>query len=198
MPIRGGLGRIGFTRDPSWSHFLVRAAEPAGLASPRRRGPLDAEGARQGVYLNAMAAAPPLNRRRICTVLVIAAATLATAAASGFLLSTRLRSYLRHQFIQVLREHYASDVELQRVNVSLYPDIQLVGTELMLRDKGRTDVPPLIHIGKITIHAGLLGILKKPYRLRTVRLEGLQINIPPAQHNSQPLQPHAPRTRGQA
>jgi hypothetical protein len=47
---------------------------------------------------------------------------------------------------QLLREHYASDVALENLDISLFPDIELAGTGLTLRHRGRTDVPPLIQI----------------------------------------------------
>jgi len=135
-----------------------------------------------------MAAAPTPYRRTIRSLLIIGAAALAAVAAVGFILSTRLRPYLRDRFIEVLREHYASDVALERLDISLFPDIELVGTGLTLRYRGRTDVPPLIQIRKITIHTGFFGVLKEPYRARTVWLEGLQIHVPPPHHNGQPEQ----------
>src|SRR5262249_48157041 len=100
-----------------------------------------------------------------------------------------LQPYLRGRFIEVLREHYASDVALESLHISLFPDIELAGTGLTLRYRGRTDVPPLIQVKKITIHVGFFGVLKKPYRPDTVRLEGLQITIPPPPPNGQPQHP---------
>lgn len=144
---------------------------------------------RQGRMLYVMAAARTPYRRTIRPLLAVGAATLVAMAAAGFVLSTWLRPYLRDRFIEVLREHYASDVALESLDISLFPDIELAGTGLTLRHRGRTDVPPLIRIGKITIHAGFFGVLKKPYRPRTVRVEGLQINVPPPPHNGQPEQP---------
>lgn len=136
-----------------------------------------------------MAAARTPNRRTIRPLLAVGAATIVVVAAAGFVLSTRLRPYLRDEFIEVLREHYASDVALESLDISLFPDIELAGTGLTLRHRGRTDVPPLIQIRKITIHVGFLDVLKKPYRPRTVRLEGLQINVPPPRPNGQLEEP---------
>src|SRR5712691_3149318 len=136
-----------------------------------------------------MAAAPTPYRPTIRPLLTIGAATLAVVAAVGFVLSTRLRPYLRDRFIEALREHYASDVALERLDISLFPDIELVGTGLTLRHRGRTDVPPLIQIRKVTVHVGFFDVLKKPYRPRTVRLEGLHINVPPPRPNGQLQEP---------
>ena len=136
-----------------------------------------------------MTAARTPYRRTTRPLLAVGAATLAVVAAVGLVLSTRLRPYLRDRFIEVLREHYASDVALESLDISLFPDIELAGTGLTLRHRGRTDVPPLIHIRKITIHAGFFGVLKKPYRPRTVRLEGLRINVPPPRPKGQLEQP---------
>jgi hypothetical protein len=104
-----------------------------------------------------MAAAGTPYRRTIRPLLAVGAATIAVVAAAGFVLSTWLRPYLRDRFIEVLREHYASDVALESLDISLFPDIELAGTGLTLRHRGRTDVPPLIQIRKITIHVGFFG-----------------------------------------
>src|SRR5262249_48338627 len=48
--------------------------------------------------------------------------------------------------------------------------------------------PPLIQIRKFTVHAGIWGLFQTPKRVSTVRLEGLQIHMPPRQEKEK--EPH--------
>jgi hypothetical protein len=50
---------------------------------------------------------------------------------------------------------------------------------VILRHKGRTDVPPLITVASFTAEANLWGLIGSPVRLTGVRVEGLEVNIPP-------------------
>ncbi len=86
---------------------------------------------------------------------------------------------LRQLVIQTLGARLDSEVELESFSVDTFPAVHVTGTNLIIRHKGRRDVPPLILVKAFTLDGGLIGLLSRPKRFRTVSLAGLQINIPP-------------------
>jgi uncharacterized protein involved in outer membrane biogenesis len=94
-------------------------------------------------------------------------------------LSARLGPALRETAIQALGERFDSTVELASLKVSLFPQIAADGEGLVLRQKGRTDVPPLITIRRFSARSGLLALLRSPRHVGNVRLEGLEIQVRP-------------------
>jgi hypothetical protein len=86
---------------------------------------------------------------------------------------------LRQLVIQTLSERLDAEVELQTFSVDTFPIVHVTGTGLVLRHKGRRDVPPLVSIGTFSLNGGLMGLMARPRKFRTVTLTGLRINIPP-------------------
>jgi hypothetical protein len=103
------------------------------------------------------------------------AALLATIAS----VFTRLTPHVRDVALKALNERFDSETELATLQVSIFPQPEVRGTGLVIRHKGRRDVPPLITIKSFTASASLPGLMFKPLRLKTVELEGLEIRIPP-------------------
>jgi len=97
---------------------------------------------------------------------------------------------LRQLVIDTLAERLESDVQLDAFSVDTFPTVHITGSNLIIRHKGRQDVPPLILVREFTLDGGLIGLLGRPKRFRTVSLAGLQINIPPGFKNkSDPAAP---------
>jgi hypothetical protein len=90
-----------------------------------------------------------------------------------------LTSGLRERLEAALGERFDGDVQIESLRVSALPRLRVAGAGLVLRPRGRTDVPPLISIASFSADANLWGIVGRPIRLERVRLEGLEINIPP-------------------
>jgi hypothetical protein len=86
---------------------------------------------------------------------------------------------LRQLVITTLSERLDSDVELGAFSVDTFPTVHIAGEGLIIRHKGRRDVPPLIVIQRFSLDGGLFGFLSRPRRFRSVTLTGLQVNIPP-------------------
>lgn len=86
---------------------------------------------------------------------------------------------LRELVVDTLSERLDSDVELQYFSVDTFPTVRIRGEGLVLRHRGRRDVPPLIAVKRFEIDGGLLGLFLRPRRFRVVHLDGLQISIPP-------------------
>lgn len=103
----------------------------------------------------------------VCVVLAIAAAV-----------GSRTEP-LRRLVVQTLADRLDSDVELQSFGVDPFPTVHVRGQGLVIRLKGRTDVPPLVQIGSFDISGGLLGLIGRSRRFSAVSIQGLEINIPP-------------------
>jgi hypothetical protein len=99
---------------------------------------------------------------------------LAAVAGAGSRTAT-----LRQLVIDTLAERLDSEVELASFSVDTFPAVHVTGEGLVIRHKRRRDVPPLVTVRSFTLDGGLIGLLSRPRRFRTVSLTGLQINIPP-------------------
>lgn len=86
---------------------------------------------------------------------------------------------LRQLVIDTLSERLESEVQLEAFSVDTFPSVHVTGTNLTIRHKGRHDVPPLVSVKAFELDGGLIGLLSRPRRFRTLTLTGLQINIPP-------------------
>ena len=122
------------------------------------------------------AALTALRRRRtllvVFTLILIVGAILLSIA-------SRITPNVRQRAIAALNERFNSDVDLASLQVSVFPRPEILGTGLVLRHKGRTDVAPLITIQSYSASAGLWGLIHSPLRLKTVELDRLEISIPP-------------------
>lgn len=86
---------------------------------------------------------------------------------------------LRDRVVDALNARFESRLALGSLDPSVFPKPRAQGTELTLRHRGRTDVPPLITIESLDTSAGLVGLMQTPVRLETVRMKGLAVRIPP-------------------
>ncbi|MGI8991275.1 MAG: AsmA-like C-terminal region-containing protein [Bryobacteraceae bacterium] len=109
------------------------------------------------------------------------------------LVEPRLGPYIQARAVNTLRERFNGDVTIDDFHVSLFPSIAITGGRLVLRPKGRTDVPPLISIRKFSAEAGLLELVRSPTHVRSTRLEGLKIQVPPSEKRSRPPEPKKKR-----
>ena len=86
---------------------------------------------------------------------------------------------VRNRLIAALNERFDSKVEVASLRVSVLPRVRVAGEGVVLRYKGRTDVPPMIAIKSFSAEASLFGLIGGPLHLSRVHLIGLEINIPP-------------------
>jgi len=86
---------------------------------------------------------------------------------------------LRQLVIDTLAERLDSEVQLESFSVDTFPTVHITGTGLVIRHRGRRDVPPLVTVDAFALDGGLIGFLRRPRHFRTVNLQGLNINIPP-------------------
>ena len=113
--------------------------------------------------------------------MIAVAALVIVVVIAGFLLRPRIKPILRDRLVRVLQEHYQSNVvEMGDVDLEWYfPFLRLTTDRVTLRRRGQNDQFPLMQMQRITIYATISGVLKKPYHLRRVDIEGFRIHIPP-------------------
>jgi hypothetical protein len=122
-------------------------------------------------------------------------AFLAFTAASALLIliygvAPGLRETARRRTELYFEAHFRSTAQISDFRVlSLYPRMRVTVEGIVLRQEGRTDVPPLIEIGRATFDAEFLSILSLRPIVKSVWLEGLQIRIPPRQQGAPPRTP---------
>jgi AsmA-like C-terminal region len=97
-------------------------------------------------------------------------------------MSIRLKPMLQERLIIAIKEQYSRDVELKDLNISLLPGFSAVGEGLVLHQQDRPGLPPMVTVKKLTVQASLRGVLSEPLQVERLILEGLQINVPPKQH----------------
>jgi hypothetical protein len=103
---------------------------------------------------------------------LILAATIVVAARIPFsseILSQRLTG--------ALADRLNAEVELDGLTLRAFPTLHAVGTNLTIRHRGRTDVPPLISVKTFTVNTSLMSAWRR--HVEKVSLEGLEIQIPP-------------------
>ena len=87
---------------------------------------------------------------------------------------------LRKRVVDTLADRLDAEVELGDLTLRVLPALHATGTHLRIRHKGRRDVPPLISIDTFTVDADLLGLWHN--HVAHVKLDGLDIQIPPRDH----------------
>lgn len=124
---------------------------------------------------------------------VIAAVTLAVIVIAGRKLSARFEPYIREQAIQYLTKRFDSEVEFGNLRVEL-PKIpplrlfftkgrgviaQVTGENIVLRHRGRRDIPPMFSIERLSFEVDLGRVFEPKKRVAVARLERVKIYIPP-------------------
>lgn len=91
-----------------------------------------------------------------------------------------LRSSAIHQrVVDLLSDELESEVTLTSLDGRLIPRVGLTGGGLVIRHKGRTDVPPLITIPHVEVQGSAMALLRRPRHVAEVRLDSLEVQIPP-------------------
>lgn len=85
----------------------------------------------------------------------------------------------RQRIVHALAERFDADVDLKSVAVTMYPHPKAIGEELTIRHKGWTQAQPLIYIRRFTAETDYDTLIAKRNHVDIVRLEGLEIHIPP-------------------
>lgn len=86
---------------------------------------------------------------------------------------------IRDTVVEALNSRFDSKVDLDSLDVEIYPTPRVSGKGLVLRHNGRTDVAPLITIDSFDANAAVKGLIRRPLHLKDVRIEGLNVHVPP-------------------
>jgi hypothetical protein len=106
----------------------------------------------------------------VCGIALVLIVTFAAAVPA-------LSSMARTRIQSALQDRFASDLEIQNFRVSLFPSVTMSGDSVVFRRKGHPGDPPLIQIARFTAAGNIFGLLAR--RVSLVRLQGLDIRIPP-------------------
>jgi hypothetical protein len=123
----------------------------------------------------------------------IASSILAIIAGGSLMyLNAHFEPYIREQAIQYLKERFDSEVELAGLHVSVPGGAAfhlatrgkvalavLEGDGLVLRHKGRTDVPPMFQLRHFSALVDLQTLFTAAKIVPLVTLDGMEINVPP-------------------
>ena len=116
----------------------------------------------------------------LAIVLVMIFAGLIIAAG---VMMHRAAPILKSRITDTLSARFNARVELDALNVSVLHGLEVTGDRLRIYPPDSVVAAgagePLIALDHFSFRAGLFGLLLKPTHVRTVRVKGLQINIPP-------------------
>ncbi len=127
---------------------------------------------------SAVTRSPSHRWMAVVLVLVVAGVGLTWVAARVPFSSEILRA----RVIRALSDKLNADVELTNVSLRLLPRFEAKGEGLVVRQRGRGDVPPLFSVEALSVRADVVGLLRR--HVAQVRLEGLRIQIPPGDEES--------------
>jgi AsmA-like C-terminal region len=119
----------------------------------------------------------PVGRMRKWIVVAAGLLLCLSVAVAGF--APLLHSLARERTKAFLQARFASEVQFSDFRVSFFPRVRLTAIGIVMRHSARTDLPPLLKIQRLSASASLLGFFKSPARIESVRLDGLQIHLPP-------------------
>src|SRR5579863_2334430 len=88
----------------------------------------------------------------------------------------------KQRVVAALQQRFDADVDLRSLDVSLFPRPSVRGEDLTIRHKQWTDPHPLIHIRRFSGRTDFWTLLNRRNHVDLVRLEGLEIYVPPRGH----------------
>ncbi len=100
-----------------------------------------------------------------------------TVVLAALMLPPLSQDRARERLVAFLSDRLNANVELKELRFQLLPSIRAEGRGLTIRDRGRTNVPPLITIPHFSAETSLASFLHR--HIARVDIEGLDIEIPP-------------------
>jgi len=132
------------------------------------------------------------RRLKIASGIVMA---LIAISGVGIALSLRqLEPRLREWITTSLSESLQSQIELGAVHLNFYP-LTLTGRDLVVRHRGRTDIPPLIVVSSFTFDLEPMHLWTST--VKHVSVDGMEVHIPPKDDSTgkRPI-PRPPQAQG--
>jgi len=133
------------------------------------------------------------RNRVLLTFGVCAATALAGLLIAASLMTRQIEPYIRQQVLDYLRNGFDSEVELASLSLTM-PRIsslrlllsqgrgaraKVTGEGLIMRHKGRRDLPPMFAIKRFHFEIDLGTLFKTPKVVPYLSLENMEIHIPP-------------------
>jgi hypothetical protein len=138
-------------------------------------------------------------RKWILRAAVVLGIVVAALFVAGWILARRFEPFVREQAVRYLEERFGTGVEMAslRVSVSLVSlskirtaVLRVRGERLALPYRDRPGLPPLIRVAKFELESEVDALWNSPRRIREIRLERLEVNIPPREKSAgQPAHP---------
>lgn len=111
-------------------------------------------------------------------VSIIAILLIGTVVAVWYFVKT-LGPRARARVVDALEQRFDADVTLKSLDISMFPEPKVIGKDLVIRHKGWNDPTPLISIRRFTAETSFDTLIARTNTIRLVRLEGLEIHVPP-------------------
>lgn len=105
-------------------------------------------------------------------------------AVALFVAARQIRPAVRAEVVRELSIRLDSQVTLEDLDIRLFPRPSVSGRGLVIRHKGRTDIPPLVTVSHFSGHT--TWPLAFAGRLTSVQLDGLEVVIPPRRRADMP------------
>jgi AsmA-like C-terminal region len=97
----------------------------------------------------------------------------------GFWVHQRVVQLVLREIIPAWSEEYDSTVTVDRLTVWVFPSVHVIADGLLFRIHGRESASPLVRARRLTVTAGILGLVGQVRHLHLIELEGLELNVPP-------------------
>lgn len=107
----------------------------------------------------------------------------------GIIYGRRLEPLARQMLVAYLAERFDSDIELQDLDLRMFPRVQVVGKGLKFRWKKRTDIPPLVELGEFSFTMNYEDLTAPTKHISLVKLKDFQLNMPPKEQEARPAKP---------
>ena len=126
------------------------------------------------------------RRTRIWVLLALIAGVAAIIIGMAMSMVPIRSDVLKARVVALLSDELESEVTIESLEGRVFPRVSVSGRGVVIRHKGRTDVPPLINIAEFEIRGSLRDLMKQPRRVAEVRLRGLRVQIPPGDDDDKP------------
>src|ERR1700730_5804479 len=110
--------------------------------------------------------------------IIFAGIALMLSGLTLYALASKIRNFARTRTEAMLRVHFESDLQFSDFQISLFPRLHVTIRGLVMRHKGRTDIPPLVEVRQVSVYSNLFGLLLPKPRISFVQLDGLRIHTP--------------------
>src|ERR1700721_1181064 len=114
----------------------------------------------------------------------------------------QMQPLIRRKVVETLSARFNSPVELDRLSLSVDKDVIVTGGGLRIlylagptKPDARPNAPPMLTVESFEFRTGWRELLRPTTRLVTVKVHGLQLNIPPKQGAAEP---DNPKRKGQS